>query len=138
MLLADDCGSYGADLGVDLSGLLNHLKHFDVRILLNYIEPRELQLLYPNIDQAAFEKVDFIDMPIQSTSQRILKLMNRRYEVEDILSIAKDLKKDGLISTSDPGYMVFQARRGRSLEILSGWLSFLIPSSTFIIPIEKA
>jgi MiaB/RimO family radical SAM methylthiotransferase len=93
VLLADDCGSYGLDLDVDFAKLLNQLKEFDIRVNINYIEPRELQLLYPKIDQGALEKIDFMDIPLQSTSNRILRLMNRRYEGADILKIAKEIKR---------------------------------------------
>ena len=93
VLLADDCGSYGVDLGVDFAKLLNQLKDFDIKVNINYVEPREFQLLYPKIDQGILEKIDFMDMPLQSTSKRILRLMNRHYEVADILKIAKEIKR---------------------------------------------
>jgi threonylcarbamoyladenosine tRNA methylthiotransferase CDKAL1 len=93
VLLADDCGSYGLDLGVDFAGLLNQLHHFDIRMNINYIEPKEFQLMYPKIDQGALEKIDFVDIPLQSTSRKLLRLMNRHYEVADILKIAKELKR---------------------------------------------
>lgn len=92
MLLADDSGSYGLDIGVDFAKLLNQLKDLDIRMYINYIEPKRFQLLYPNIDKGAFEKIDFMGIPLQSTSQRILKLMNRHYEVADILKIVKEIK----------------------------------------------
>ena len=93
VLLADDCGSYGLDLGVDFAKLLNQLNDFDIRMNINYIEPKEFQLLYPKFEQGALEKIDFMDIPLQSTSKRILRLMNRHYEVADILKIAKEIKR---------------------------------------------
>jgi threonylcarbamoyladenosine tRNA methylthiotransferase CDKAL1 len=121
VLLADDCGSYGLDLGVDFAKLLNQLKDFDIRMNINYVEPRELQLLYPKIDQGALEKIDFMDIPLQSTSKRILRLMNRHYEVADILKIAKEIKRRFLIFTlRHRSYMVFQTKQGRNLGILLG------------------
>jgi tRNA A37 methylthiotransferase MiaB len=93
VLLADDCGSYGLDLGVDFARLLNQLNHFDIRMNINYIEPKEFQVMYPKIDQEVVEKIDFMDIPLQSTSKRILGLMNRRYEVADILNLAKEIKR---------------------------------------------
>lgn len=93
VLLADDCGSYGLDLGIDFAKLLNQLNDFDIRMNINYIEPKEFQLLYPKFEQGALEKIDFMDIPLQSTSKRILRLMNRHYEVADILKIAKEIKR---------------------------------------------
>jgi tRNA A37 methylthiotransferase MiaB len=49
--------------------------------------------MYPKIDQEVVEKIDFMDIPLQSTSKRILGLMNRRYEVADILNLAKEIKR---------------------------------------------
>jgi tRNA A37 methylthiotransferase MiaB len=93
VLLADDCGSYGLDIGVDFARLLNQLNDFDIRMNINYVEPKEFQLIYPKIDQGVVEKIDFMDIPLQSTSRRILELMNRHYEVADILNIAEEIKR---------------------------------------------
>ncbi len=93
VFVADDCGSYGADIGVDFADLLNQLKNFDIRININYIEPSEFLHLYPKIDPDAFDRIDFIDIPVQSTSQRILALMNRTYGIEEILDVAAEIKQ---------------------------------------------
>jgi len=92
MLLADDCGSYGADLGVDFADLLNELTGYDIRIHINYIEPREFQLLYPKINPKVFEKIDFMNIPVQTTSRRIIGLMNRHYDVVDIMAVVREAK----------------------------------------------
>jgi MiaB/RimO family radical SAM methylthiotransferase len=92
MLLADDCGSYGADIGVDFADLLNELQHHDVRLNINYIEPRGFQKLYPKIDKAVFDHIDFMNIPVQTTSKRILELMNRHYDVAEITDITKEIK----------------------------------------------
>lgn len=94
MLLADDCGSYGADLGGDFADLLNALENFDIRISINYIEPRGFQKLYPKIHKKVFDRIDFMNIPVQSTTKRILDLMNRHYDVNDITQIAGEIKKD--------------------------------------------
>jgi threonylcarbamoyladenosine tRNA methylthiotransferase CDKAL1 len=92
MLLADDCGSYGVDLGVDFADLLNQLTDYDIRIHINYIEPREFQLLYSKINPEVFEKIDFMNIPVQATSKRIIGLMNRHYDVADIMALAREVK----------------------------------------------
>jgi threonylcarbamoyladenosine tRNA methylthiotransferase CDKAL1 len=94
MLLADDCASYGADLGNDFSDLLNSLHGLDIRISINYVEPRGFQKLYPKIHRKVFDRIDFMNIPVQSTSERILNLMNRHYHVEDITQIACEIKRD--------------------------------------------
>ena len=92
MLLGDDCGSYGADIGVDLADLLNELNKYDVRLLLNYIEPGAFKRLYEKVDHSVFNKIDFINVPVQSVSKRIISLMNRKYETTEIMKIAMNLK----------------------------------------------
>jgi MiaB/RimO family radical SAM methylthiotransferase len=94
MLLADDCGSYGADIGGDFADLLNALQDFDMRISINYIEPNGFQKLYPKIHKKVFDRIDFINIPVQSTSKRILKLMNRHYDIDDITKIVREIKQD--------------------------------------------
>ncbi|MFH0728688.1 MAG: radical SAM protein [Pseudomonadota bacterium] len=94
MLLADDCGSYGADIGTDFADLLNVLWDFDIRLNINYIEPGSFQRLYPKINKAVFEHIDFMNIPVQSTSERILGLMNRHYDVKEVTKIIGVIKKD--------------------------------------------
>jgi MiaB/RimO family radical SAM methylthiotransferase len=92
MLLGDDCGSYGADLGVDLAQLLNELTAFDIRILVNYIEPGRFLSLHPRIDPSAFQMIDFVNVPVQAASRRIIGLMNRRYDPERVMEAAREIK----------------------------------------------
>jgi len=94
VLLADDCGSYGLDIGTDFAELLNRLNAVegDFKLNIHYLEPRRLLALLPNIHMGVFEKVYFINIPLQSASQRLLKLMNRRYEVSDVARAAAEIK----------------------------------------------
>ena len=92
MLLGDDCGSYGADIGTDLAQLLGKLNEFDIRILINYIEPGSFLRLYPRIAPSVFGKIDFMNIPVQATSRRIIGLMNRNYDPEEVMRRAKELK----------------------------------------------
>ena len=93
MLLGDDCGSYGADLGLDLAELLDRLTALDIRILVNYIEPAGFLSLYPRIDPAAFAMMDFVNVPVQAASSRVLGSMNRRYDPERVIEAARELKR---------------------------------------------
>lgn len=94
MLLADDCGSYGQDIGTDLAELLNRIAQYDIRILINYIEPLEFQILYPKIEKAVFNQIDFMNIPVQSTSKRIIRLMNRNYDTDDVMHIVRRIKEN--------------------------------------------
>ncbi len=94
MLLGDDCGSYGVDLGIDFSDLLNELAHFNVGISINYVEPGRFLHLYPKLQRSALENIEFINIPIQSTSNRIIKLMGRHYEVDDVLRLMQKMNND--------------------------------------------
>jgi MiaB/RimO family radical SAM methylthiotransferase len=92
MLLGDDCGSYGADLGLDLAQLLNRLTAFDIRILVNYIEPGRFLSLYPRIDPSAFAMMDFVNVPIQAASRCLIASMNRRYDPDRVMEAVRELK----------------------------------------------
>lgn len=94
MLLGDDCGSYGVDLGIDFSDLLNELVHFNLGISINYIEPGRFLSLYPKLQAKALERIQFINIPIQSTSNRIIKLMGRHYDVDDVLRLMSEMKRN--------------------------------------------
>lgn len=93
MLLGDDCGSYGADVGVDLAELLNRLTAYEIRILINYIEPGAYLSLYPRIDSTAFRMIDFMNIPVQAASRRIIGLMNRHYDPERVMQTAREIKE---------------------------------------------
>ncbi len=94
MLLGDDCGSYGVDLGIDFSDLLNGLVNFDVGISINYVEPGRFLHLYPKLRQNALERIQFINIPIQSTSNRIVTLMGRHYEVDEVLRLMQEIRRN--------------------------------------------
>jgi MiaB/RimO family radical SAM methylthiotransferase len=93
MLLGDDCASYGKDLNTDLSVLLNKLRHYDIRININYLEPRGFFELYPRINADVFQKINFMSIPVQSASGRVLGLMNRRYEIDAITDMVVKIKE---------------------------------------------
>jgi MiaB/RimO family radical SAM methylthiotransferase len=94
MLLGDDCGSYGVDLGIDFSDLLNELVHFDAGISINYVEPGRFLHLYPKLQKSTLERIEFINIPVQSASNRIIKLMGRNYEVEDVLRLVREMRRN--------------------------------------------
>ena len=95
ILLGDDCGSYGLDIGTDLAELLNEIDKIkgNYRIDIHYFEPSRLEVLFPKINKTVFKRIYAIRIPIQSISQRIIKLMNRKYDVKKVFKIIKEIKK---------------------------------------------
>ncbi len=97
VLLADDCGSYGADRHTDFAKLLNLFAAFwnkDFQLGINFFEPQRLARLYPAIDKELIrKKVAEICIPLQSCSPRILKRMNRHYNVKDVLRITDNIRQ---------------------------------------------
>ena len=88
-------GRYGIDINSSLEELLNKLVQipgmFRIRlssIEINEITPGILKLLKENNVMAKH-----LHVPIQSGSNKILKLMNRRYNKEEFLNMIDNLKK---------------------------------------------
>ncbi|MDI6720584.1 MAG: radical SAM protein [Methanomicrobiales archaeon] len=86
-LIATDLGAYGMDRGLCLPDLLQAM--IDAagaaafKITLNQVEPHNLLLIYPQM-KAIFKtgRIDSLMSPVQSGSDRILKLMGRKYSAE--------------------------------------------------------
>ena len=93
MILGDDCGSYGADIGVDLADLLAELNKYDIRLLFNYIEPGAFLKLLKKVERSVFAKIDFMNIPVQSVAERILKMMNRNYATTEVVAAVRELKQ---------------------------------------------
>ena len=107
VLIAGDVGCYGVDIGISVVELLQALfavegsykiiiKEFNAQWVVKYFE----ELL--KIFRQNYEKIDYIVVPVQSASNRMLRLMKRPYTIEDVkkyLNIIKE-KVPGLqIST---------------------------------------
>jgi len=89
-------GKYGRDLedGTSLSSLLREILSWEgeFRVRLSSIEPMDFdeQLLY----LASHPKLcPHFHIPLQSGSDRILKLMGRSYTTDDFLSLVKEIRK---------------------------------------------
>jgi threonylcarbamoyladenosine tRNA methylthiotransferase CDKAL1 len=99
-LTSQDCGAYGKDTNSNLPEMLNELLSVkmspDIRIRLGMINPNHALefidelikvLKHPNMFK-------FIHLPVQSGSNEVLRLMNRKYQVEDFVKIVKKLRKE--------------------------------------------
>lgn len=87
-------GRYGIDIDTSLEELLNKLVKISniYRIRLSSIEINEIT---PGIKKLLKENkvmAKHLHIPLQSGSNKILKLMNRRYNKEEFLSMVEDLK----------------------------------------------
>jgi probable phosphoglycerate mutase len=98
IILADDVGAYGLDIGSSFPKLLDRLMVINPNANINWslkeLHPRwiikyktKLRNLLKN------GKINHILCGIQSGNDRILKLMNRYHNSKDIISVLKDFKK---------------------------------------------
>jgi MiaB/RimO family radical SAM methylthiotransferase len=95
-LLADDCASYGQDLGSDLVHLIEQILCTgpDFRLKLGYVYPQYV-LKRINGLKTIFGtgRIKYVNIPVQSGSQRILYLMNRSYPIEGIVGTVRELRR---------------------------------------------
>jgi tRNA A37 methylthiotransferase MiaB len=96
-LIGTDTGSYGRDQGITLVTLLKELllKEGDYQIRLRNIQPRFLIEIMPEL-QELFKngKISYISSAVQSGNNRILKLMNRGYRIEDYKDTIRLINKE--------------------------------------------
>ena len=107
VLIAGDVGCYGIDIGTSVIELFSKLfavegsykiiiKEFNAQWVVKYFQ----DLL--KIFKEHHEKIDYIVVPVQSASNRLLRLMKRPYTIEDVktyLDIIKTEVPDLQIST---------------------------------------
>lgn len=95
-LMDQDTWSYWLDIWLDFSALLNAINkiEWDFKVKIHYIEPWKLGKFYSKIDTSFFEKrLEFVNITLVTLSQRILKLMNRHYDIRSILDIVLDIRR---------------------------------------------
>lgn len=95
-LVADDCGCYGLDIKENIFSLLYTIneKYPELGIDLCYVNPlwiQKYQTEYINLFRKV--KINSANISIQSGSDRIIKLMNRKYSVEKVIKVIKELKQ---------------------------------------------
>lgn len=95
-LTSQDCSIYEYD-STQLADLLRKIQNlpYDFLLRLGMINPR---FLHQNLDQIieilSFDKVyQFIHLPIQSGSSRVLRKMNRPYKISDIIGKIATLRE---------------------------------------------
>lgn len=97
-LTAQDTAQYGKDVGESLPFLLKELlkAEGDYRIRIGMMNPHYLNaFLHEFIPLFKDKRIyKFLHIPLQSGSNKILKLMNRKYSVEEYLALIKELRKE--------------------------------------------
>jgi tRNA A37 methylthiotransferase MiaB len=95
-LTADDCGAYGIDIKENIFSLIavinRHFPELDIQLCNIYpmwLEKYETQ--YLNLIQNY--NITSINVPIQTGSQAVLKRMNRKYSIHNIIRIIGEIKK---------------------------------------------
>jgi threonylcarbamoyladenosine tRNA methylthiotransferase MtaB len=95
-----DVSSYGVDLGFDVTDLFRALfaKVFTGRRRLGLgfkaLEPAEFMRHLPELKKYfRTGRIDWIYLPIESGSDRVLRGMNRRYRVRDVLRAVAELRR---------------------------------------------
>ena len=95
-LIGDDCGSYGIDIGSSFISLLRaiHNKYPKINLGISTINP--LWLIKQEkeyLDVFKDMRIYNFSLPIQSGSDRIIKKMNRKYDVKRVISIIRKIKE---------------------------------------------
>ncbi len=95
VLVADDCASYGIDIGESFPGLVDKIfKTFpEIKIDIGYINPvwfhREPER-YMKIFSTG--RINNVNISLQSGSDRIIRMMNRNYDIGYLLTFIDRLK----------------------------------------------
>ena len=99
-LLSEDIGCYGKDIGSGIVELLNALfkigKNKEFKIAISNLNAHWFIKYYEQLKGILIEnenKILFIQVPIQSASNRVLQLMNRHYSIEDLEGCLQDIKQ---------------------------------------------
>jgi tRNA-2-methylthio-N6-dimethylallyladenosine synthase len=98
LLVADELGTYGKDLrdGTTLATLLERLvsDEYPVKLGMWYLDAFRLKQTMPILEKLAeMNKIFFLGITVQHGSERILKLMNRRYSIDDTVDAIAKLRK---------------------------------------------
>ncbi len=94
-LIGTDIGDYGKDRGEDLMDLLKALIEVPAqfRLRLRNVNPRWIISAGPRFHEILSSgKIAYLEAPMQSASDRILRLMNRGYDAQEFLNAMRAVK----------------------------------------------
>ena len=95
-LVADDCGSYGIDIKADLCDLMIKIsdKFPQNPLDIYYMNPHWIERFGDRyIDMIKKVSLSAITIPVQSGSNKIIKKMNRKYDIHKIIDVIKKIRK---------------------------------------------
>jgi threonylcarbamoyladenosine tRNA methylthiotransferase CDKAL1 len=96
IISSDDAGSYGLDINSNFAELLDEITKIpdDFKIIIHSFSPVWMVRYIDELEKIVKRnKIKIIDIPIQSASERILKLMHRYSDVEKMRDTFLRLKK---------------------------------------------
>jgi len=96
-LVANDCGCYGLDIDTNLINLLYEInkKFPKLSIELDYLNPFLLEKYRSEYIKLFVDvNIDYVTIPMQGGSNKILKNMKRNYDAARVVKIIDDIKKD--------------------------------------------
>ncbi|MCK4782963.1 MAG: radical SAM protein, partial [Desulfobacteraceae bacterium] len=95
-LVADDCGCYGIDIGESIFTLLRAIskRYADLDVDLCYVNPLWIQRYEDEFVRLFGEvRISSVNIPMQSGSDRIVKLMNREYSIKSVIRIVNMIRQ---------------------------------------------
>jgi len=97
-LVADDCGSYGVDIGSDFPALLKQIGHEfpHLEIEICFLNPYWLNGHYEKKYINIFKnyKIHNVNISVQSGSNKVIQRMNRKYDVNKTVGVIKKIKNE--------------------------------------------
>ncbi|MEM2214057.1 MAG: tRNA (N(6)-L-threonylcarbamoyladenosine(37)-C(2))-methylthiotransferase [Candidatus Nezhaarchaeales archaeon] len=135
-LVAQDIASYGLDIGTNLPSLLRALlkNQGDYVVRLGMMEPSTLAIianeLRPLLLDARVYK--YLHLPMQSGSDRILKLMNRRYTIEFFVKLVDFFKSKIDVFLATDVIVGFPSETDEDFEQTCKALEKLVPDKVHV------
>ncbi len=95
LLLGQNVNSYGKDKNMDFKGLLKELDSIEGEFKISFMTSHPKDCTFELIDTIADSRhISWhLHLPVQSGSNRILKLMNRHYDIEKYMSLVEYARK---------------------------------------------
>jgi tRNA A37 methylthiotransferase MiaB len=95
ILTSEDSGAYGIDIGITIVTLLEQINRLeeDVRIHIAFFDPRWLKKYETGLLRALESgRIKYLQMPMQSGSDPILRAMRRGYQVEHAAPVIRKIR----------------------------------------------
>ena len=97
VLLGDDLGFYGHDINTDIITLLEEIlkEEGDYELQLYYLEPINLSKQLQRLKKVLrSNKIIDVNIPLQTGSNRLCKLMNRDYDIKEVIQCVSEIRRE--------------------------------------------